>query len=213
MRQDDALAFGTERLRFARAHYVDRLDADDRVPRPGVERDGGGHRREDADAVAELDAALDHTRAARVRALASAGQAPSHLVAVLGVPPVSGPGRAAWCGMAFQVEAHRDRHPDRSLDGYNDVVTAIGPRPSQRWHPDPAWDGLARRLADATAVIAVAAELGDVPGVDPDSPLAWLALVDDARGALDAVRSSPLCPPALLPERDLRADRGMSLGL
>jgi hypothetical protein len=62
-------------------------------------------------------------------------------------------------------------------------------------------------------VIAVAAALGDAPGVDPDSPLAWLAIVDDARGALDAVRSSPLCPPALQAERDLGADRGMSLGL
>ena len=50
-----------------------------------------------------------------------------------------------------------------------------------------------QRLAHAPAVIAVAAELGDAPGVGPDSPLAWLALVDDARGSLDAVRSSPLC--------------------
>ena len=92
------------------------------------------------------------------------------------------------------------------------LVTAIGPRPSSRWHPDPEWDGLKGRLADAPAVIAVATELGEASGVDPDSPLAWLALADDARGALDAVRSSPLCPPALQAERDLGADRGMSLG-
>lgn len=132
---------------------------------------------------------------------------------MLGEPPAGGAGRAAWCGLALQVEAYRDRHPDRSLDGYNDLVTAIGPRPSPRWHPDPAWDGLKRRLADAGAVIAVATELGDAPSVDPDSPLAWLAVADDARAALDAVRSSPLCPPAWQPERDLHADRGMSLGL
>ena len=91
-------------------------------------------------------------------------------------------------------------------------MSAIGPRPSPRWRPDPEWDGLARRLADAQAVVAVAAELGDQPG-GKDSPLAWLSLVDDARAALDAVRSSPLCPAELQPERDLYADRGMSLGL
>ncbi|HET9444220.1 MAG TPA: hypothetical protein VFO65_12900 [Acidimicrobiales bacterium] len=212
VRQDDPLAFGTDRLRSARAHYAARLDVDD-GPSHGVERDGDGQRREDAHAVAEIDAALEHTRAARVRALANAGDASSHLVAVLGEPPAGGAGRAAWCGLALQVEAYRDRHPDRSQDGYNAIVTAIGPRPSPRWHPDPAWDGLKRRLANAKAVIAVAAELGDAPGVDPDSPLAWLATAEDARGALDAARSSPRCARALQPERDLGADRGMSLGL
>ena len=213
VRQDDPLAFGTERLRAARAHYADRLAADDQGPRPGVARDGDGRRWQDTEAVAELDAALAHTRAARVRALASGGEEASHLVAVLGAPSADGPGRAAWCGLTWQIEAYRDRHRDRSQDGYNDLVTAIGPRPSPRWHPEPEWDGLKRRLADAPAVIAVAATLGEAPGVDPDSPLAWLALVEDARGALDAVRSSPLCPPALQRERDLGADRGMSLGL
>ncbi len=217
VRQDDPLAFGVERLRAARAYYAARLAARDGQAETlgvAVERGGDEQRRVAADAVAELDAALDHTRAARVRALASAGDAPCHLVAVLGEAPAGGSGRAAWCGLALQVEAYRDRHPDSfSLDDYSDVVTAIGPRPTPRWRPDAEWDGLARRLADAPAVVAVAAELGDQPGVEPDSPLAWLALVDDARGALDAVRSSPLCPPALQPERDLRADRGMSLGL
>lgn len=137
-RQDDPLAFG-DRLRSARAHYAARLDVDDGA-RPGAERDGEGPGREDADAVAELDPALDHTRAARVRALANAGNVSSHLAAVLGEPPAGGPGRAAWCGLALQVEAYRDRRPDRSLDGYNDVVTAIGPRPSPRWHPDERID-------------------------------------------------------------------------
>lgn len=164
------------------------------------------------DALAELDAALDHTRAARVRTLAT--EPPRHLVDVLGPPPACGAGRAAWCGLALGVEAYRDRHPE-ALGSEDDggVVGAIGPRPSPRWQPEPEWDGLARRLADGPAVVSVAAELGARREAQHDSPLSWLAAADDARGALGAVRSSPRCPPDLLPERDLRADRGMSLGL
>lgn len=186
---------------------------DDRAPRPGVARDGDEQRRQDSDAVAELDGALDHTRAARVRALASGGEELSHLVALLGAPPAGGPGRAASCGLALQVEAYRDRHPDRSQDGYNDLVTAIGPRPSPRWGIRTRRVG---RLEAAPGRCAgrhrrrhrARRRAGGRPGLTDG-----VAGAGRRRpGALDAVRSSPLCPAALQPERDLGVDRGMSLG-
>jgi hypothetical protein len=209
-RQDDPLAFGVGALRAARAHYAGRLGAlDGATSASGGE--AGDVRREVADALAELDAALDHTRAARVRALAT--EPPRHLVDVLGPPPAGGAGRAAWCGLALGVEAYRDRHPEALGPGDGGVVGAIGPRPSSRWQPEPEWDGLARRLADGPAVVSVATELGGRCDVHADSPLSWLAAADDARGALEAVRSSPRCPPELLPERGRHAGRGMSLGL
>ena len=206
--QDDPLAFGVGALRAARAHYAGRLGTLEGASGGG---DAGDARREVADALAELDAALDHTRADRVRALAT--EPPRHLVDVLVTPPDGGPGRAAWCGLALGVEAYRDRHPEVLGAGDGGVVGAIGPRPSPRWHPEPEWDGLARRLADGPAVVSVAGELGQRCEVHSDSPLSWLAAADDARGALEAVRSSPRCPPELLPERGRHADRGMSLGL
>ncbi|MGH9151971.1 MAG: hypothetical protein ACRD03_06170, partial [Acidimicrobiales bacterium] len=207
-RQDDPLAFGVGSLRAAQASYAERLGALDGTGGSGAE--AGDVRREVADALAELDAALDHTRAARVRALAT--EPPRHLVDVLGPPPAGGAGRAAWCRLALGVEAYRDRHPEALASEDAGVAGAIGPRPSPRWQPEPEWDGVARRLADGPAVVSVAAELGERCEAHPDSPLSWLAAADDAGGALEAVRSSPLCPPELLPEPSRHADRGMSLG-
>ena len=57
--------------------------------------------------LAQFDAALDHTRADRVRALAD--DPPAHLVERLGTVPGSPAGRAVWCHHALGIEAVLDR--------------------------------------------------------------------------------------------------------
>ena len=57
--------------------------------------------------LAQFDAALDHTRADRVRALAD--DPPAHLVERLGPVPGSPAGRAVWCHHALGIEAVLDR--------------------------------------------------------------------------------------------------------
>jgi hypothetical protein len=57
--------------------------------------------------LVQFDAALDHTRAGRVRALAD--DSPAHLVERLGPVPTSSAGRAVWCHHALGFEAVLDR--------------------------------------------------------------------------------------------------------
>ena len=57
--------------------------------------------------LAQFDAALDHTRADRVRALAD--DPPAHLVERLGPVPSSPAGRAVWCHHALGIEAVLDQ--------------------------------------------------------------------------------------------------------
>lgn len=116
------------------------------------------------DALGELDAGLDDTRAARVIAMANEATAPTHLVAVLGAVPTSPAGRQVWCALAYRVESYRDRHPaalGHDLDG--GLMAAIGPRPVERWQHDPEWAGLAGHLRRAPALVALATGL-EVPG-------------------------------------------------
>ena len=58
--------------------------------------------------LAQFDAALDHSRADRVRALAD--DPPAYLVERLGTVPRSSAGRAVWCHHALGVEAVLDRN-------------------------------------------------------------------------------------------------------
>ena len=153
-------------------------------------------------ALGELDAALDDTREARVATMAAAPLAPSHLAEVLGDPPADGVGRAAWCGLAYRVEAYRDRHPE-ALEHVAEgrVMAAIGPRPGEPWSRQPEWDDLADRLAHGADVVAMARGLAS-PGAALDETSSWLELADRA-GRL----------PTTTLDRGISRDHGMELGL
>ena len=93
-----------------------------------------GHKQLNA-TLAQFDAALDHTRADRVRALADDPLA--HLVERLGPVPGSPAGRAVWCHHALGIEAVLDRSdalgapPTRPEPGH-------GTSPPGRRHRRPA---------------------------------------------------------------------------
>ena len=112
-------------------------------------------------ALAEIDAALDDTRAQRVATLAREPIAPAHLVLVLGDPPADSAGRQVWCGLAYGIEAYRDRHPEAlGHEAHGGAMAAIGPRPGQRWDRAPEWDDVAGRIADAPALVGIATDIG-----------------------------------------------------
>ncbi len=76
--------------------------------RKQVITDSAPRRNELASTIAQLDAALDHTRPERVHALA--GEPPADQVERLGEPPRSAAGRAVWCHHAQPIEAALDRN-------------------------------------------------------------------------------------------------------
>ncbi len=73
-----------------------------------VVNDSAPRRNELANTLVQLDAALDHTRAERVHALAE--EPPTYQVERLGKPPRSTAGRAVWCHHALPIEAALDRN-------------------------------------------------------------------------------------------------------
>ncbi|HEX2701263.1 MAG TPA: hypothetical protein VHM89_13770, partial [Acidimicrobiales bacterium] len=157
------------------------------------------------EALGELDAALDDTRAARVAAMATQPLAPTHLAGVLGEAPEDPAGRAAWCGLAYRVEAYRDRHSDVvEHAAHGRVPAAIGPRPGEQWCREPEWDDLAERLAHGVEVVATASALAPPIGT-LDQSSSWLELVDRAGRLLES--------EAVTLERGIRPDHGMGLGL
>ena len=156
------------------------------------------------EALGELDAALDDTRAARVAAMADEPLAPTHLAGVLGELPIDPGGREAWCGLAYRVETYRDRHPE-ALEhvGKGGVMAAIGPRPGERWCPQPAWDDLAEHLARGADVVVMARGLAS-PAVRLDETSSWLELAD---------RAGRLVEATVTVERGVSRHAGMELGL
>ncbi len=164
-------------------------------------------RQELAQALGELDAALDDTRAARVAAMAAEPIAPAPLVAVLGQAPADCAGRQAWCGLAYRVESYRDRHPEAlGHEASGGIAAAIGPRPADRWHRAPEWDDLAGELAHGVALVATAGELAKPrkPVLESEAS-SWLELVNRAGQVLEA--------QTLNRERGISRDYGMELGL
>ncbi|MGI8984457.1 MAG: MobF family relaxase [Acidimicrobiales bacterium] len=152
--------------------------------------------------VAELDAALDDTRAARVTVLADEAIVPAHLVAVLGEPPADIAARQVWRGLAGRIESYRDRHPEALChEGDGSVVAAIGPRRAERWMSDPEWDELAGQLRHGPALVAMAAEIDGAPGVSPvaTGALSWTEVLERAGALMEAQRRA--------------ADRGLERGL
>ena len=160
------------------------------------------------DALAELDAALDHTRAGRVAELADLDLTPTHLAGVLGQAPTDPRGRQAWCGLAERIESYRDRHPDAlGHEEAGGVVGAVGPRPAKRWMPAPDWDDLAGRLRHGREVVAVAAQVAALAPSSAAGPEegSWAEVFDQAAVLLKA-RSRQA-------DRGLYRDDGLGLGL
>ena len=98
--------------------------------------------------MAQFDAALDHTRADRVRALVD--DPPAHLVERLGPAPGSPGGRAVWCHHALGIEAVLDR---------SDALGA----PTRRARARP-WDEPGQEIAIADRLLHASADLADPAG-------------------------------------------------
>ena len=94
----------------AERHLRDELDAiaGHQQERRQVITDSASRRNELACTLVQLDAALEHTRAERVHALAD--EPPARQVERLGEPPRSAAGRAVWCHHALPIEAALDRN-------------------------------------------------------------------------------------------------------
>lgn len=208
-----AVAEATTALRTAEAHAGQRTDRVDEVARRVAEGRRAAvawaavleatvpARGELSRALRDLDSALATTRPERVAALADAP--PEHLRALLGDLPTTRGGQRAWCGLAEEVEAQRDRHGDGHGALWPEArrsATATGPLVK----PQPA-DGSWGRHAttDHAAVIRLAGELDPAPApalrsTDSD---AWAAEVCEARRDLEAVWEAARAAPA--PERGL----------
>ena len=116
----DAIAAAEAKLAFSKQSLEDALTAErdlrDEVAaiaahqqeRREVVNDSAPRRNELASTLVQLDGALDHTRAERVRALAD--EPPTYQVERLGDPPRSTAGRAVWCHHALPIEAALDRN-------------------------------------------------------------------------------------------------------
>ena len=111
-----------------------------------------GHKQLNA-TLAQFDAALDHTRADRVRALADDPLA--HLVERLGPVPGSPAGRAVWCHHALGIEAVLDRSD------------ALGAPPTGR---SPAMARARQDVAIADRLLQSTADVAD--------PAGWAELTD-----------------------------------
>ncbi|MGI8686071.1 MAG: MobF family relaxase [Acidimicrobiales bacterium] len=157
------------------------------------------------EAMAELDAALDDTRAARVTELSAQAIVPAHMVEVLGEPPADPGSRQAWWGLAYRIESYRDRHPEAlGHETAAGVMAAIGPRTAERWVSDPEWDDLTDQLVHGRGLVRMAQEVdGSEPTFAADAP-SWDHVLDQAVDLLKAQDRAV--------ERGLDHDHGMGLG-
>lgn len=65
-------------------------------------------------ALAEIDAALDDTRAQRVTELSTEAIVPAHVAAVLGEMPSDPGARQVWCGLGYRIESYETAIPTPS---------------------------------------------------------------------------------------------------
>jgi hypothetical protein len=187
---DDPLAYGIGQLRHARSTLeYDRWAIDaaegraqqwtkaerDLLERLAVLTEHQDHiadlvaqRQELGTTLAQVDAALDRTRPARVAALAE--DPPGHLVQRIGPAPGTPAGRAVWCHHAHDIEADLDRN-----DG------AIPPWTG--WSPQT--DLARRQIAIADCVLQAS---NDRPG-----PTEWAELAQQAGAGSDQAPLHPLC--------------------
>ena len=142
-------------------------------------------------AIHDTTAALDHTRPERVAAAAL--DPTTELRGILGAPPPSRGGMAAWCGIAERLEAINDCEPaDHSYQTHGQPSAFYRPQERQT----------TTLLANAADIIATANQLDPEAADDPlVLRAAWQPTVETADRTLAAHRS----PPAL--------DRGLGLEL
>jgi conjugative relaxase-like TrwC/TraI family protein len=128
-------------------------------------------------AIDDLDDALAHTRAERVAA--AVVDPTNELWDLLGAPPSTRGGLAAWCGIAQQVTAHNDLHAgvaDRPRTGDDIDYVARLDRLS-----GPRWDRPATLVEHADRIIAAASRLDPLPAADPiPDGVRWEATVEHA---------------------------------
>ncbi len=142
-------------------------------------------------AIHDTNAALDHTRPQRI---AAAAIDPTHqLWDILGAPPPTRGGTAAWCGIAQQLELIHDDQPA--------LFSQRAPRPA---FYSPQEHQIATLLADAADIIDTANHLDPTPARHPlrDQP-AWQPTVETAAAVLAARRPVPA----------IDHDRDLGLGL
>ncbi len=138
--------------------------------------------------LAQLDAALDHTRADRVRAVAD--EPPAYLVERLGPVPSSSAARAVWCHHAAGIEAVLDRN-----DGFS-------PPPTGR---SPAMGQARQEVAIADRLLHSSVDLAD--------PAAWAELAGQAAAlrneAQRLVTARATIGRLLAPAQQVQPSRGM----
>ncbi|MHB1533181.1 MAG: MobF family relaxase [Acidimicrobiales bacterium] len=154
------VAYNQQRLEETRNGERDLRDrlaaiADYQQQRKQTINDSGPRRQELASSLAQLDAALDHTRPQRVHALVS--DPSPDLVKRLGQPSASAAGRAVWCHHALPVEAALDR---------NDGVS-------------PPWTGWSQQTDRARREIKIADQLLQVES-GGSNPAQWAELAQQA---------------------------------
>jgi hypothetical protein len=143
----------------------------------------------------DVDEALAASRAQRV---AAAFDPRSELWDIVGLPPGNRGGRAAWCGIAEQVQSWLDR----GLGSGDGTAKAVGGRTHPRLGLRPAsdagyeWDRLALLLNQAPDIIAAARRLDRTPG----QPL-WEREL--GRRSVEATHTVAIEPPAPTVHRGL----------
>jgi conjugative relaxase-like TrwC/TraI family protein len=119
-----------------------------------------------SNAIDDLDDALSRTRPGRVAA--AAADHTSVLWAVLGVPPTTRGGLAAWCGIAEQVTAYADLHAFSDDGGHaprgRDEIDWIARLDRLA---GPRWDRPASLVEHADRIITTAARLDTSPAPEP----------------------------------------------
>ncbi|MGP8221736.1 MAG: MobF family relaxase [Acidimicrobiales bacterium] len=113
--------------------------------------------------VAQIDAALESTRADRVAVLAD--DPPDHLVQRIGAAPDTPAGKAVWCHHALDIEATIDRSGGR-------IPAWIG------WSPQNDW--VRRQIAVADRLLESSNDLA--------GPAQWAELAQQAGAVLDEMR-------------------------
>jgi hypothetical protein len=154
-------------------------------------------------ALLEIDAALEDTRIERVLALAHDDSPPFYLLEALGKLPQSRGGQQAWCGLAAEIERHRDRH------GLTNEALALGPEPQFRLGQvsDKERSRLHDLIHSADGIIGAAHELDPVRrhSVDVADSRTWVAHVAVSQQRMIATRE------AATPEIDMEAEPDLGL--